>query len=1158
MPAGQLCRCRCARAANNSPCAPLSVRGRIPQAAKSVGQTLRAFQPTIREVVEVSQELKGTLERELGLDELRDASRPVPRAARPSSPDFSSSDAQTPLPSASPSSSLGPSPSDLSPSSVAAAPSTSAASASSWDDSDMEAKRVASAQMAWGNSSVPTTSQPVQKQAVPMSKLKDSFNDGTSINYLEELEERYNRDPNSVDRSWASFFKNMDNGVSGEQIAEAFDAYEKGSVVSPMTAAAISNQSIQESMRLILLVRAYQVMGHFAATLDPLHLDDRVSPTELDPTFFGFKDSDLDREFFLGNWNQAGFLAEGRPTRTLREVLTRLKETYCSNIGYEYMHMPERERCNWIREKIETIEVPQYSVQQKKNIMDRLAWSELFESFLANKHTSAKRFGLEGCETLIPGMKTIIDRSAELGVDSVVLGMPHRGRLNVLANVVRKPMSQIFSEFSGKSPKAELGEYTGSGDVKYHLGTSFNRPTSSGKMVHLSLMANPSHLEAVNTVVLGKTRAKQYFSDDHARNKSLAILLHGDGSFSGQGIVYETLDMSGLPDYTVGGTIHIVVNNQVAFTTDPKDSRSSPYCTDVAKALNCPIFHVNADDVESVVRVCALAAEWRHAFKGDVVVDLVCYRKHGHNEIDEPMFTQPLMYKVIKNHVNAHSQYVKRLLDEGSVTPEFISDLHKRILGLLEEAMEGSKEYTPQKRDWLASHWEGFMSPAQISRIRNTGVANDLLKTVGVAITDLPTTFTAHKQIKKVYEQRRAMIETGQGIDWAMAEALAFATLLSEGNHVRLSGQDVERGTFSHRHAVVADQNTGEKYTPLSNVYPGQKPGMFTVSNSSLNEFGVLGFELGYSMESPNSLVLWEAQFGDFANTAQVIFDQFLSSGEAKWLRQSGLVCLLPHGYDGQGPEHSSARLERFLQMSDENAYEMPPMDEELWFKGAHLGNQVQACNWQIVNCTTPANYFHVLRRQIHRQFRKPLIVFSPKNLLRLPAAKSNLDEFDDVPDDAGIVGVRFKRLIMDDGGLMPKNRGPRPTPELSYKRLVMCSGKVYYDLVAKREEMGMKDKVAIVRIEQLAPFPFDLVCREMRRYPDAEVVWCQEEPMNMGAYLHAVPRIDTCLRNEKRPTDGRIKYAGRAPSASTATGFNEVHKQQQALLATNACDLAF
>ncbi|PRW57990.1 2-oxoglutarate mitochondrial-like isoform B [Chlorella sorokiniana] len=964
----------------------------------------------------------------------------------------------------------------------------------------------------------------------------------------------------------------MDMGVPAEAVAEAYDAWEKGEVSSPLTAAAISNQTIQESMRLLLMVRAFQVMGHYSAQLDPLGLDERPKIKELDPAYYGFSEKDLDREFYLGTWNMfylgtwnmEGFMAEGRQVRTLREILERLRETYCGSIGFEYMHIPDSDKCNWLRARIETAERQEYSQEEKLRILDRLTWSEMFESFLANKYTAAKRFGLEGCEVLIPGMKALIDRGAELGVESVVIGMPHRGRLNVLANVMRKPMEQVFSEFAGRKPVKEVhpddpDTYMGSGDVKYHLGTSYDRPTISGKRIHLSLLANPSHLEAVNTVAMGKVRAKQYYSDDQSRTANMPILLHGDGAFAGQGIgiVYEALDMSQLPEYTVGGTIHLVVNNQVAFTTDPRKSRSSPYCTDVAKALACPVFHVNADDAEAVTRVCELAAEWRQEFKTDVVIDLIGYRRYGHNEIDEPMFTQPLMYQAIKRHKNALQVYQDRLLREGSIPKEQIRGISDKVQKMMHDAFEGAKEYKPKKSDWLSSYWAGFMSPSQHSRIRNTGVPMDLLREVGYAITRLPEDFTPHRQIAKVYEARRNMVESGEGIDWGMGEALAFGTLLAEGNHVRLSGQDVERGTFSHRHAVLHDQKSGSTFTPLEHVFHGQRPKQFTVSNSSLSEYGVLGFELGYSIENPNALVIWEAQFGDFANGAQIIFDQFISSGEAKWLRQSGLVVLLPHGYDGQGPEHSSGRMERFLQMVDEDPYKLPTIDESKWFIGGHLGSQIQSCNWQIVNCTTPANYYHVLRRQLHRQFRKPLIMFAPKNLLRHPLAKSPLAEFSETASDKdpNIQGVRFKRVIMDESST---DRSWDPPKQPEFKRIVFCSGKVYYELAAERARQGKQGEVAIIRIEQLAPFPFDLVMREMRRFPNAEVLWAQEEPMNMGAYLHVQPRLQRCMEATDREVQLRVKYSGRPTMASTATGFGEVHAQEQADLIAKALDVNF
>ncbi|KAE8712103.1 2-oxoglutarate dehydrogenase [Hibiscus syriacus] len=953
-------------------------------------------------------------------------------------------------------------------------------------------------------------------RAVPLSKLSDSFLDGTNSVYLEELQRSWESDPSSVDESWDNFFRNFVGQASGRD--------------------GVSGQTIQESMRLMLLVRDYQVNGHLKSKLDPLGLEEREIPDELDPTFYGFTDTDLDREFFIGVWSMSGFLSENRPVQTLRSILTRLEQAYCGSIGFEFMHIEEREKCNWLREKIETPTPMHYNKDRRFVILDRLMWSTKFESFLATKMKTAKRFGLEGGETLIPGMKEMFDRAADLGVECIVVGMSHRGRLNVLGNVFRKPLRQIFSEFDKNSKfEDESGLYTGTGDVKYHLGTSYDRPTRGGKRIHLSLVANPSHLEAVDPVVIGKTRAKQYFSNDLDRTKNMAVLIHGDGSFAGQGVVYETLHLSALPNYTTGGTIHIVVNNQVAFTTDPRSGRSSQYCTDVAKALNAPIFHVNGDDIEAVVHVCELAAQWRQTFHSDVIVDIVCYRRFGHNEIDEPFFTQPNMYRVIQKHPSSLEIYKNKLLESGEVTEEDIGRMHKKVDSILNEEFLNSKDYVQQRRDWLSTNWKGFKSPEQLSRIRNTGVNPEILKKVGRAISILPKDFKPHRAVKKVYEDRAKMIETGEGLDWAMGEALAFGTLLVEGKHVRLSGQDVERGTFSHRHAIVHDQETGRIYCPLDHVMENQNAEMFTVSNSSLSEFGVLGFELGYSMENPDAIILWEAQFGDFSNGAQVIFDQFLSSGEAKWLRQTGLVVLLPHGYDGQGPEHSSARLERFLQMSDEDPYEIPEMDQ------THR-KQIQKCNWQVVNATTPANYFHVIRRQMHREFRKPLIVMSPKNLLRYKFCKSNLSEFDDVQGHEGFdkQGTRFKRLIKDQNNHSDLEKGIR--------RLVLCSGKVYYELDEERQKRNADD-IAICRVEQLCPFPFDLIQRELKRYPNAEIVWCQEESMNMGAYTYIASRLCTAMKVLGRGSMEDIKYAGRPPSAATATGLLQVHQNEQAVL---------
>ncbi|XP_050208860.1 uncharacterized protein LOC126659602 [Mercurialis annua] len=945
----------------------------------------------------------------------------------------------------------------------------------------------------------------------------DNFLEGTSSVYLEELQKAWQANPSNLDESWDNFFKNF--------------------LGQSATVDGISGQTIQESMRLVLLVRAYQVRGHMKAKLDPLGLEEGGIPDDLNPAFHGFSEADLDREFFIGVWNMSGFLSHNRPVMTLRTIVTRLEQAYCGHIGYEYMHIQNREKCNWLKDRIETPEPVRYSQERLELFLDRLAWSTLFENFLAAKWGYAKRFGLEGGETLIPGMKEMFDRASDLGVENIVVGMPHRGRLNVLGNVFRKPLAQIFSEFDKNTKTVdEVGLYTGTGDVKYHLGTSYDRPTRAGRNIHLSLVANPSHLEAVDPVVLGKTRAKQYYTDDLDRTKNMAVLIHGDGSFAGQGVVYETLHLSALPNYATGGTIHIVVNNQVAFTTDPRSGRSSRYCTDVALALSAPIFHVNGDDMEAVAHVCELAAEWRQKFHSDVVVDIICYRRFGHNEIDEPMFTQPKMYKVIQKHITSLEIYQNKLLQSGEITQENVDKIHKKINEILNEEFSNSKDFFGKTRDWLSSHWAGFKSPEQISEIQNTGVKLDVLKTVGKAITALPDDLKPHKRLKSIYDDRLRMIETGEGIDWALAEALALGTLLVEGTHVRLSGQDVERGTFSHRHAMVHDQESGKKYCPLDNIMKDQNEEMFTVSNSSLSEFGVLGFELGYSMENPNALVMWEAQFGDFSNGAQVMFDQFLSGGEAKWLRQSGLVLLLPHGYDGQGPEHSSARLERFLMMSDSDPYVVPEMESS-------QRKQIQECNWQVVNVTTPANYFHVLRRQIHRDFRKPLVVMSPKNLLRHKSCKSNLSEFDDVQDNSGSdkQGTRFKRLIKDQNDHSDLEEGIR--------RLVLCSGKVYYELDDLRNKIKAQD-IAICRVEQLSPFPFDLIQRELKRYPNAEIVWCQEEPMNMGGYNYILPRLYRAMKDlGKGVCIEDIKYVGRDPAASTATGFSSMHTKEQSEL---------
>ncbi|KYQ94461.1 2-oxoglutarate dehydrogenase [Tieghemostelium lacteum] len=958
----------------------------------------------------------------------------------------------------------------------------------------------------------------------PKSKkeLSESFLDGTSAVYVEDMYQSWKKDPTSVHQSWSSFFNSSDNGA---RVGEAYMSpptlgTSQATKAEPSTSSD-TRQNVSDSMKLLLLIRAYQVRGHIVATLDPLNLANKQEPPELNPSKYGFTDADMDRQIYVGDSLISGFLTNNAPVTTLRQVLTRLKQTYCGNIGVEYMHIQDREMCDWIREKFETPEAHQISKEEKIKILERLSWAEQFEGFLQLKYKTKKRFGVDGCESLIPGMKGLIDHAADCGVNSIVMGMPHRGRLNVLANVVRKPLPAIFNEFNGGVISME-GEYSGTGDVKYHLGTSYDRVTSTGKKVHLSLVANPSHLEAVNPVVEGKVRAKQHYSNDANQDKTLAITLHGDASVAGQGIVYETLHLMKLQNYSTGGTIHIVVNNQIGFTTNPSSSRSSEYCTDVAKTVDSPVLHVNGDDVEAVVRVCKLASEWRQKFKRDIFIDIVCYRLRGHNEGDEPNFTQPIMYQAIKKQTPVIQKYSQQLIKEGVVTQEQYLQMKNIIHEAYEKGFQEGIKYQPKVTDWLESKWEGIKAPIQQGSIKKTGLSEPEIQLLGKAIYAEPENFEVHEKIRKLLLSKKKMFETGTGFDWATAEALAFSSLLTEGYHVRLSGQDVERGTFSHRHAVLHDQKTDAVYSPLKNLekLTGKQQAEFTVCNSNLSEFGVLGFELGYSLESPKALVLWEAQFGDFSNGAQVIIDQFLSSGEQKWMRQSGLTMLLPHGYDGAGPEHSSCRLERYLQLCDSDPNKMPP-------KADAECKQIQHSNWQVIYCTTPANYFHALRRQIMRDFRKPLIVAVSKLLLKYSKAQSSIKDF---------MSQGFQRLI------------PEVEPEAinspdKIQRLIFCSGQVYYGIQESREAQKIKD-TAIVRVEQLHPFPFDLVQEQMKLYPNAKVIWCQEEPMNMGAWTFVYPYFNTVFKSLSRPFD--LTYAGRPSSASPAVASETLHVLQK------------
>lgn len=779
------------------------------------------------------------------------------------------------------------------------------------------------------------------------------------------------------------------------------------------------------------------------------------------------------------------------------------------------MFINNHEQCDWIKKRFETPGVMNMTNEEKRTLMARLIRSTRFEEFLAKKWSSEKRFGLEGCEGLIPAMKSVIDSSSAFGVDSFVIGMPHRGRLNVLANVCRKPLEQIFCQFDSKLEAADEG----SGDVKYHLGMCHERLNrSTNKNIKLSVVANPSHLEAVDPVVQGKTKAEQYYRGDSDGKKVMSMLLHGDAAFGGQGVVYETFHLSDLPMYTTHGTVHIVANNQIGFTTDPRSSRSSPYCTDVARVVNAPIFHVNADDPEAVMHVCKVAAEWRSEWGKDVVIDLVCYRRNGHNEIDEPMFTQPLMYKKIRKLPTVLAKYSAKLIAEGVITQQEYEEEVQKYDKVCEEAYVNAKNMTAiHNRQWLDSPWAGFFETRDPMQNPVTGIPESLMKYISDAISTEPAEpFAIHGGLKRTLKSRGEMAKKRE-VDWAMGEAIAFGSILKEGMHVRLSGQDVERGTFSHRHHVLHCQNTDKAtHIPLNHLYPDQAG--YTVCNSSLSEYAVLGFELGFSMTNPNSLILWEAQFGDFSNTAQCIIDQFISSGQAKWIRQSNIVLLLPHGYEGMGPEHSSARPERFLQMSSDDPDFFPPENSDFEIQ------QLHETNWFVCNFTTPANYFHALRRQVHLSFRKPLIVFSPKSLLRHPDAKSS---FDDMAE-----GTRFRRLIPDEGVAAD-------APE-KVKRLIFCSGKVYYDLAKERQAKNLDETTAIARVEQLSPFPSDLVKVELMKYPKAKVIWAQEEHKNQGAWSYVKPRIETVIAREG---SGRpISYAGRHTSASTATGNKHQH----------------
>jgi 2-oxoglutarate dehydrogenase E1 component len=946
-----------------------------------------------------------------------------------------------------------------------------------------------------------------------------SFLYGSNAAFIEGLYAQYLSNPESIDGTWRAFFDALgEEGLKPAQIGQGpswrsdnGNLSEPNELLSALTgdwgrtaekrpAAALAARHAeggQASIRAFQLIRAYRIIGHLEARLDPLELEKRKPLPQLQPSFYGFQNEELERPVFID-----GIM--GLETVTPRALVEILRRTYCGTIGYEYMHITDPEQREWLQRRIEGPENKiTFTREGKRAILNKLIEAEVFEKFSGVKFVGTKRFGLDGAESTIPAMEQIIKRGGALGVKEIVLGMPHRGRLNMLVNVMSKPYRQLFHEFQGGTAKPS--DVQGSGDVKYHLGASSDR-TFDGNNASIA-DRQPSHLEAVDPVVLGKARAKQFqYGDKVNRSSVLPLLLHGDAAFAGQGVVAECFAMSGTKGFRTGGTIHFIVNNQLGFTTAPAYARSSPYPSDVALMVQAPIFHVNGDDPEAVVHCAKIATEFRQLFHKDVVIDMFCYRRFGHNEGDEPAFTQPLMYKAIRSHPTTLDIYSKKLIDEGVVTKDDVDGMIAAFEKRLEDELEVARTHRPNKADWLDGRWTGMETAPRGDRRGDTDVDIETLKKVGRALSTAPDNFHLHRTLARQLKAKARMFETGEGIDWATGEMLAFGTLLDEEFPVRLSGQDSSRGTFSQRHSVFVDQENEERYVPLNHIRAGQAE--FEVVDSLLSEAAVLGFEYGYSLAEPRALVLWEAQFGDFANGAQVIIDQFIASGEMKWLRMSGLVLLLPHGFEGQGPEHSSARLERFLQLCADD-------------------------NMQVVNLTTPANYFHALRRQMQRNFRKPLVVMTPKSLLRHKRAVSKLAEFGP--------GSSFHRVLWDDAQSSPGSTLPL-VPDDQIERIILCSGKVYYDLFEEREKRG-ENRIQILRLEQIYPFPGLALTDELTRFPSAEIIWCQEEPKNQGAWSFVAPNIESVM--EQLGRKGLLRYTGRKAAASPAVGQVSQHQAE-------------
>jgi 2-oxoglutarate dehydrogenase E1 component len=951
-----------------------------------------------------------------------------------------------------------------------------------------------------------------------------SFLYGANAAFIEDLYARFLQDPNAVDADWRAFFSTLGvqentrpaNGrppwapawgrpelLKLPDDAPVAKANGKAAAAKPGVAPAPSAQDLkraaQDTLRASMLIHAFRVRGHLEADLDPLRLEAKPPHDELDPASYGFVAEDWDRPIFI-----SGKL--GLESATIRQMVEILRRTYCGRIGYEFMHITDPAQKDWIQKRIEGADKDiHFTPEGKKAILNKLIEAEGFEQFCSRKFVGTKRFGLDGSESVIPALEQIIKRGGSMGAKDIVLGMAHRGRLNVLANVMSKPYRAIFHEFKGGS--ANPDDIAGSGDVKYHMGASSDREFD-GNQVHLSLTANPSHLEAVNPVVLGKARAKQHqHGDRQARTSAIPLLIHGDAAFAGQGVVAECFAMSGTKGFRTGGTVHLVVNNQIGFTTAPMHSRSSPYPSDVALMVQALILHVNGDDPEAVVHCARVATEFRQLFHKDVVIDMFCYRRFGHNEGDDPSMTQPLMYKAIKEHRTALSLYNERLIAEGVLTQNDFEAMKSAFNNRLEEEFNSVEAYKPNRADWLDGAWSGLSVAEGDERRGETAVSMEVLKEIAQGLTRIPDTVHVHKTVQRFLGARRAALDAHEGIDWSTGEALAFCSLLVENVAVRLSGQDSVRGTFTQRHSAIVDTETEERYYPFNFIRPGAQA-EYDAVDSFLSEEAALGFEYGMSLAEPKALTLWEGQFGDFVNGAQVIIDQFIVSGEKKWLRMSGLVLLLPHGYEGQGPEHSSARLERFLQLCAED-------------------------NIQVCNLTTPSNYFHALRRQMHRNFRKPLILMTPKSLLRHKRCVSRLEDMGP--------GTSFHRILWDDA---EHGVGPvKLAPDDKIRRVVLCSGKVYFDLLEERDKRGI-DNVYLMRVEQFYPFPARSLIAELTRFRNAEMIWAQEEPKNMGAWNFMEPNLEWVLVRAATKA-ARVRYVGRHAAASPATGMMSRHMSE-------------